>query len=317
MTTVLETDGLRREFGKLVAVDDVTVDIDSADITSIIGPNGAGKTTFYNLLAGQLEPTAGRVRIKPRNGDGLTEVTGMDPYEITELGLAWAFQINNLFEGLTVLDNVRIARISRDGRTLDLTARATGDEALTEGAWEVIELTDLGEVAETKCANLSHGDARKVEIALALGTDPSVVLLDEPTAGMNASETNRMVDLVRDLNASTDTTFVLTEHDMEVVLGISDRIVVLDNGGVIAAGTPEDVMADERVREAYLGGDSEEDSGDGASGDSMRADSPGANEDNGATSGHEGSNETGGDGNGRSTGRDGDDGEGGDGGERS
>ncbi|WP_254543168.1 ABC transporter ATP-binding protein [Halomarina pelagica] len=255
MTTVLETEGLTKAFGRLVAVDDVTVSIDSEDITSIIGPNGAGKTTFYNLLSGQLKPTAGGVRLRPRGGGDLVDVTGDEPYEISRLGLSRAYQINNVFEGLSVLDNVRIARISLQGRTLDLTSRATEDEELTERAWEVIELARLEEVAETECSNLSHGDTRKVEIALALGTDPSVVLLDEPTAGMNASETRKMVDLVQRLNENTDTTFVLTEHDMEVVLGISDRILVLDSGGLIAEGTPAEVMADERVKEAYLGGE--------------------------------------------------------------
>lgn len=267
MTTVLETEGLYRTFGALVAVDEVSVAINDDDITSIIGPNGAGKTTFYNLLAGQLEPTEGVVRLRPRldgaadsagearsDADSdLRDVTGMEPYEITRLGLSRAFQINNVFEGLTVLDNLRIARISRGGRTLDLTAVATDDEELTEEAREVVELANLGEVAGTECANLSHGDKRKVEIALALGTDPAVVLLDEPTAGMNASETRRMVQLIQDLDDQTDTTFVVTEHDMEVVLGISDRILVLDNGQLIADGTPDEVMADERVREAYLG----------------------------------------------------------------
>ncbi|WP_313691650.1 ABC transporter ATP-binding protein [Halorarum halobium] len=252
---VLETDGLRREFGKLVAVDDVSVTVRDTEITSIIGPNGAGKTTFYSMLAGQLDPSAGSVRIRPRGESGLSDVTGMEPYEINRLGLARAFQINNVFEGLTVLDNVRIARISREGRITDLTAVATEDEELTEGAREVLELTNLTEVADQEVANLSHGDVRKVEIALALGTDPSVVLLDEPTAGMNATETAKMVDLIRDLDEHTDTTFLLTEHDMEVVLGISDRILVLDNGALITEGTPDEVMADERVREAYLGGE--------------------------------------------------------------
>ncbi|WP_137283773.1 ABC transporter ATP-binding protein [Halorussus salinisoli] len=291
MATVLETENLTREFGALVAVDDVSVAIDDADITSIIGPNGAGKTTFYNLLAGQLEPTEGRVFIRPRRtdtiadggtatdtddgtdadggaggsagtaadagrgGDGLVDVTGMEPFEINRLGLARAFQINNVFERLTVLENVRIARISRDGRTLDVTSVAADDDELNEEARRVLELTNLVEVADTRCANLSHGDVRKVEIALALGTDPSVVLLDEPTAGMNATETRRMVDLIGDLNDDTDTTFLVTEHDMEVVLGISDRILVFDNGRLIADGTPDEVMADERVREAYLGGE--------------------------------------------------------------
>jgi branched-chain amino acid transport system ATP-binding protein len=260
MTTVLETTDLRREFGMLVANDDVTVSIDDDEITSIIGPNGAGKTTFYTMLAGQLRPTSGSIRLRPRQGadvktdeDGMIDITGREPYEINRLGLARAYQINNVFDGLSVMDNVRIARISRDGRTNDLRALARDDGDITEGARRVLELARLEEIADQKCENLSHGDKRKVEIALALGTDPSVVLLDEPTAGMNASETRKMVDLVRDLDRETDTTFVLTEHDMEVVLGISDRILVLDNGALIAEGTPDEVMADERVREAYLG----------------------------------------------------------------
>jgi branched-chain amino acid transport system ATP-binding protein len=265
MTKVLETRGLTKEFGRLVAVDDVDVDVDSEDITSIIGPNGAGKTTFYNLLAGQLEPTAGAVRIRPRDGDELVEITGKPPYEINHLGLSRAFQINNVFQGLSVLDNVRIARISREERTLDLRSLARADTELTERANEILEMTNLSAVAHEECANLSHGDVRKVEIAVALGTDPSVVLLDEPTAGMNPTETDWMVELVRELDETTDTTFVLTEHDMDVVLGISDRILVLDNGQLIARGTPDEVMADQRVREAYLG--IEEDEGTGAATD--------------------------------------------------
>jgi branched-chain amino acid transport system ATP-binding protein len=258
MSTVIETEGLERRFGMLVAVDDVTVSIDDDGITSIIGPNGAGKSTFYNLLAGQLKPTEGTVRIRPREGGDLVDVTDMEPFEINRLGLSRGFQINNVFDGLSVTDNIRIARISHDGRTLDLTALARQDEALTAEVLEVIDLVGLEDIADTECANLSHGDKRKVEIALALASDPSVVLLDEPTAGMNASETRRMVDLIRRLDEETDTTFVVTEHDMEVVLGISDRILVLDRGSLIADGTPEEVMADERVREAYLGMEAEE-----------------------------------------------------------
>jgi len=251
--TVIETEGLERRFGMLVAVDDVSVSIREGEITSIIGPNGAGKSTFYNLLAGQLAPTEGAVRIRPREGGDLVDVTGMEPFEINRLGLSRGFQINNVFDGLSVQDNIRIARISHDDRTLDLTAVARQDEELTAEVLEVIDLVGVEEIAETECANLSHGDKRKVEIALALASDPSVVLLDEPTAGMNASETRRMVQLIRRLDEETDTTFVVTEHDMEVVLGISDRILVLDRGSLIADGTPEEVMADERVREAYLG----------------------------------------------------------------
>lgn len=180
----------------------------------------------------------------------------MEPYEINRLGLSRAFQITNVFEGLTVADNLRIARISRNGRTLDIRSIAREDGDLTEEAHEIIELAELEAVADVECANLSHGDLRKVEIALALGTDPSVVLLDEPTAGMNRAETKRMVELIEELDRNTDTTFLVTEHDMEVVLDISDRILVLDGGQLISEGTADEVMADDTVREAYLGGES-------------------------------------------------------------
>ncbi len=258
MNTVLKTADLRREFGRLVAVDGVSLEINDGEITSIIGPNGAGKTTFYNLLTGRLDPTSGTVQLQDRDGESLVDITDDSPNRIANLGLSRGFQINNVFEGLTVLQNIRIARISREDRTLDFTAVTTDDAELADGAWDIIELMQLEDVAKTDCANLSHGDKRKVEIGLALGTDPSVVLLDEPTAGMNANETDRMVELIGRLDRETDTTFVLTEHDMEVVIGISDRILVLDSGNLIADGAPEAVLSDERVREAYLGLDEDE-----------------------------------------------------------
>lgn len=252
MTTVLETRGLTRTFGALVAVDEVSVTIDAEEVTSIIGPNGAGKTTFYNLLAGVLAPTEGEVYLR-QDGE-LDDITGLPTHEIARRGLSRAFQINNLFDGLSVLDNVLVARISAEERGLEVRTRRDDDEALAERAREVLSLTDLETEADTTCANLSHGDKRKVEIALALATDPSVVLLDEPTAGMNPSESQELVELVRELDETTDTTFVVTEHDMDVVLDLSDRILVLHQGGLIADGTPREVMDDEAVAEAYLGG---------------------------------------------------------------
>ncbi|PSQ31259.1 ABC transporter ATP-binding protein [Halobacteriales archaeon SW_6_65_46] len=259
MSSVLETEELRRQFGRLVAVDDVSVSIEADEITSIIGPNGAGKTTFYNLLTGRLEPSSGAVRLRPRDSQAdLVDVTDRSAHEIASLGLSRGFQINNVFDGLTVAENLRIARISRDERTLDFRAVAATDDDLEAGVREIAELVGIADLLDTECANLSHGDKRKVEIALALATDPSIVLLDEPTAGVNATETTRMVELVERLDAETETTFVITEHDMEVVLGISDRILVLDNGELIADGTPEEVLSDARVREAYLGLDEDE-----------------------------------------------------------
>lgn len=252
MTTVLRTDDLRREFGALRAVDDVTVEIDSEDIVSIIGPNGAGKTTFYSLLSGHLNPTAGEVYLRGKSEE-LKNITGLPAHEISQRGLSRAYQINNNFEGLSVLDNIRVARVSAAGRSTELLSRYQTDAALRESAYEVLELTRLEDVAETECANLSHGDRRKVEIALSLATDPMVVLLDEPTAGMNPSESEGMIDLIKDFNETTDTTFVLTEHDIDIVLNISDRILVLHRGELIADGTPENVMANEDVSTAYLG----------------------------------------------------------------
>ncbi|MGB9986091.1 ABC transporter ATP-binding protein [Salarchaeum japonicum] len=252
MTTVLKTEDLRREFGALCAVDDVSVEIDSEEVTSIIGPNGAGKTTFYNLLSGRLDPTAGEVFLRGRSGE-LENVTGLPPHDIAQRGLSRAYQINNNFEGLSVLDNVRVARVSTTDRSKELLSRYHTDDELREAAEDVLDLTGLRDVAETEAANLSHGDKRKVEIALSLATDPAVVLLDEPTAGMNPSESEEMVELIKELDETTDTTFVLTEHDIDMVLEISDRILVLHRGELIANGTPDEVMANEDVTTAYLG----------------------------------------------------------------
>jgi len=251
MTTVLETKDLVKEFGALRAVDRLSVAFDSEDVTSIIGPNGAGKTTFYNLLTGRLTPTSGTVLLHTDGGEA--DITGLPTHDIARRGLSRAFQINNLFEGLSVLDNIRAARLATEGRTYELSTIMRDDDGLYERAWAVLEQTELTAVAEETVANLSHGDKRKVEIGLSLATDPSLVLLDEPTAGMNPNESERMVELIEQLDEETETTFVLTEHDMDIVLSISDRIIVLDQGSLLADGTPETVMQDERVTAAYLG----------------------------------------------------------------
>lgn len=251
MTTVLKTEDLRKQFGDLVAVDDVSLEIEGDDITSIIGPNGAGKTTFYNLLTGVLQPTSGSIWLR-KDGD-LAEITDAPPHEVARSGLSRSYQITNVFEGLTVRENLQVARISHEGRTLDLRSRAGADEQLNEDVEELLTLTNLSEMADRSCDELSHGEKRSVEIALALAIDPTVFLLDEPTAGMNPTETTEIVDLIRQLDQDIDTTFVVTEHNMDVVTDISDRIVVLAEGAVLADGDPQDVLTDERVTEAYLG----------------------------------------------------------------
>jgi len=257
VTTVLKTEDLRKQFGELTAVDGVSIEIDDSEITSIIGPNGAGKTTFYNLLTGVLQPTDGAIWLQSGTGGGdLVEITDAEPHEVAQAGLSRSYQITNIFEGLTVRENVRVARISHEKTRLDFRSRATGDESLEADIEELLELTGLTDIADTPCDTLSHGEKRTVEIALALAIEPNVFLMDEPTAGMNPTEVTEIVSLIRELDEDLDATFVVTEHNMDVVTDISDRIVVLAEGSILAEGTPGDVLTDERVTEAYLGSDS-------------------------------------------------------------
>jgi branched-chain amino acid transport system ATP-binding protein len=257
VTTVLKTEDLRKQFGELTAVDGVSIEIDDSEITSIIGPNGAGKTTFYNLLTGVLRPTDGTIWLQSGSDGGeLADITDAEPHEVAQAGLSRSYQITNIFEGLTVRENVRVARISHEKTRLDFRSRATGDESLEADIEELLELTGLTDIADTPCDTLSHGEKRTVEIALALAIEPNVFLMDEPTAGMNPTEVSEIVSLIRELDADLDATFVVTEHNMDVVTDISDRIVVLAEGSILAEGTPEDVLTDERVTEAYLGSDS-------------------------------------------------------------
>jgi branched-chain amino acid transport system ATP-binding protein len=257
VTTVLKTEDLRKQFGELTAVDGVSIEIDDSEITSIIGPNGAGKTTFYNLLTGVLQPTDGTIWLQSgSDGGDLADITDAEPHEVAQAGLSRSYQITNIFEGLTVRENVRVARISHEKTRLDFRSRATGDESLEADIEELLELTGLTDIADTPCDTLSHGEKRTVEIALALAIEPNVFLMDEPTAGMNPTEVTEIVSLIRELDEDLDATFVVTEHNMDVVTDISDRIVVLAEGSILAEGTPEDVLTDERVTEAYLGSDS-------------------------------------------------------------
>lgn len=249
--TVLKTEQLRKQFGDVVAVDDVSLEINENDITSIIGPNGAGKTTFYNLLTGILQPTSGSIWL--RKDGSLKDITDSPPHEVARSGLSRSYQITNVFEGLTVRENLQVARIAHDGRTFDLRSRTNADDAINEAIEELLALTNLSEIADRGCDELSHGEKRSVEIALALAIEPTVFLLDEPTAGMNPTETTEIVDLIQQLDDDIDTTFVVTEHNIDVVKGISDRIIVLDEGAVLADGKPRDVLTDQRVTEAYLG----------------------------------------------------------------
>jgi ABC-type branched-subunit amino acid transport system ATPase component len=249
---LLELDGVTKQFGAFSAVDDVSFTVDAGEgITALIGPNGAGKTTTYNLLTGKLSPTEGQIRFK---GDG---VTGLSPAERTARGMGRSFQITNIFEGLTVKRNLRIPIVARSDRRLDPFGSVDDDEELEGNVREILELVGIEEIADIPCENLSYGDKRRVEIGITLATDPDLVLLDEPTAGMNPEETARMVELIETLDERTETNFFLTEHDMNVVFSIASRILVLHQGQIIADASPREITESEQVQSAYLGSSGE------------------------------------------------------------
>ena len=230
-------------FGGLAAVNNVSLSVPRGEIRAIIGPNGAGKSTFFNCLTGVLRPTSGRIRFR---GD---DITGLSPDRISQKGIARSYQITNILPGATVLENVRIAAQSRQhGWSLLSHHRAFGD--LIDRARSVLEAVALREKEEELAANLSHGEQRNLEIGIALATEPRLLCLDEPTAGMSVSETHSTVDLVRRI--AKNLTVVIVEHDMEVVMGLANTITVLHYGEVLAEGTPAEIQANARVQEVYL-----------------------------------------------------------------
>lgn len=242
---LLAIEGLSRRFGGIVASDEVTLTIPAGELHAVIGPNGAGKTTLLAQLIGELRSDAGRVRFAG------TDITGLPTWRRSMLGLARSFQITSLFLDLTALDNVALAVQAHDGHSFRFWGDARMDEALRGPARAALARVGLAGREDILVSRMSHGEHRQVEIAMALATQPRLLLLDEPMAGMGPEESARLVETLRELKQ--DYTILLVEHDMEAVFALADRISVLVYGRVIASGTPEEIRGNHEVRRAYLG----------------------------------------------------------------
>ena len=256
---LLEVRGLTMDFGGLRAIDNVGLDIHAGEIVALIGPNGAGKTTFFNCVTGIYAPTSGDVLIHPPGGS-TRRINGMKPNRITALGMARTFQNIRLFPAMTVLENVMIGRHCRTATSiLDVvlgSPKAAREEQETvDKSYQLLKKVGLAQVANEYSRNLSYGAQRRLEIARALATDPFLLLLDEPAAGMNPQETQELDELIVRIRAEGEVAILLIEHDMKLVMNISDRIYVMEYGKEIAQGTPREIKENPRVIEAYLGED--------------------------------------------------------------
>ncbi len=244
---VLRVQGLTKAFGGVEAVSDVAFSVAAGEIVALIGPNGAGKTTCFNLVNGQLKPDAGTVML------GDERIDGLPPRAIAGKGVGRTFQVAATFASMTVRENVQLALLAQDKAHLGVAARAA--DCRRAAADALLERVRMSRFAAQGCATLAYGDAKRVELALALAGAPRLLLMDEPTAGMSPGSRGRMMQLAADLTREQRIAVLFTEHDMDVVFGYADRVIVLDRGRIISQGTPDAIRADPRVQAVYLGTD--------------------------------------------------------------
>ena len=248
--SLLETRDLVKEFGGLTAVDHVSLSVDEGTVQAIIGPNGAGKTTFINCVSGLLEPTSGTVEF-----DGV-DITEMASHETVQQGISKSFQTASIFPSMTVRENAQVAAFGgvHGSFKFNFLKRREDYDEVNEVTERMLRSVDLWEHRNKEAQSLPYGDKRRLEIGIALASEPKLLFMDEPTAGMSPEETEETVDLIEQLQEELGLTIVLVEHDMEVIFRVADRIAVLHGGQIIADATPEEVKGDPEVQEAYLGG---------------------------------------------------------------
>lgn len=244
---ILETQNLKKAFGGLMAVAGVDMQVRSGALHTIIGPNGAGKTTFFNLLSGNLRPTAGRVIYKGR------DITHLPAYRRTHLGIGRSFQITNVFPNLTAVENVRLAAQAVGGDSFKFWRHYRHFARYEEQAYRILQQVGLGDQAGLPARMLPHGGKRKLELGILLASDPELLLLDEPTAGMAREEIPLLMEVIQSIRRQGNHTIILVEHKMDLVMNISDRITVMHQGQVLAEGAPAEIAANATVQSAYLG----------------------------------------------------------------
>ncbi|HEX6269017.1 MAG TPA: ABC transporter ATP-binding protein [Anaerolineales bacterium] len=245
---IFETINLSKHFGALVAVDSVNLKVRMNSLHAIIGPNGAGKTTFFNLLSGNIEPTNGKVIFKGR------DITHQPAYRTIHFGVGRSFQITNIFPNLTVFENIRLAAQALGHDNFKFWQAASYFKGYEDRTREVIEKVGLKDRAQTPARTLPHGDQRKLELGMILAPDPEVLLLDEPTAGMASEQVPELIALIQEIQKAGNKTVMLVEHNMNVVMSVSDVITVMHQGQVLAEGTPSEIASNREVQTAYLGG---------------------------------------------------------------